>query len=283
MNLDGYLLFILIVMGVVLSIAVLWGILYLIYVLVLIRPGKRGEVDGELLCDYAHRGLHGTNVPENSLMAFELACRAGYGIELDVQLSSDGEVMVFHDYSLKRMTGVEQKLSELDAKSLCELRLSSSDQHIPTFREVLDLIDGRVPVLVELKGENFDTSICPKVAEILNEYKGKYCIESFNPLLVKQMRSLLPDAFCGLLYTNAVKEKGKLTFINFAVSVMMLNFLCRPRFIAYDERYRDASCVRLATKLYKPYKFVWTVRSQESLDRAHELEECPIFEYIVRK
>ena len=280
---DGYLIFMLVVMGLVLTGVILWAILYLIYVLVLVRPAKKGEIDPELLCDYAHRGLHGTNVPENSLKAFELACKAGLAIELDVQLSSDGEVMVFHDYSLKRMTGIEKNLSELDAKSLSRLRLSSYDEHIPTFREVLALIDGRVPVLVELKGENFDTALCPKVAEILNEYKGKYCIESFNPLLVRQMRRLMPDAVCGLLYTNAVKEKGKITFINVAVSLMMLNFLCKPRFIAYDERYRDASCVRLATKLYKAQKFVWTVRSQENLDLAHQLGECPIFEYIARK
>jgi glycerophosphoryl diester phosphodiesterase len=280
---DGYLIFMLVVMGLVLTGVILWAILYLIYVLVLVRPAKKGEIDPELLCDYTHRGLHGTNVPENSLKAFELACKAGLAIELDVQLSSDGEVMVFHDYSLKRMTGIDKNLCELDAKSLSQLRLSSYDEHIPTFREVLALIDGRVPVLVELKGENFDTALCPRVAEILNEYKGKYCIESFNPLLVRQMRRLMPDAVCGLLYTNAVKEKGKITFINVAVSLMMLNFLCKPRFIAYDERYRDASCVRLATKLYKAQKFVWTVRSQENLDLAHQLGECPIFEYIARK
>lgn len=264
------------------SLAALLALVFLVYLFIFVRPKGRAPRDSELLCDYAHRGLHGNGVPENSLEAFDLACRAGYGIELDVQLSSDGEVMVFHDYTLIRMTGVDKKLCELDAKSLCTLMLAETDQTIPTFREALNLIDGRVPVLVELKGENFDTSLCPKVAEILNGYKGKYCIESFNPLLVRQMKKLFPEAFCGLLYTNAVKEKGKASLINIAITLMALNFMCKPSFIAYNEIYRNSFFVKLTTRFYKTPKFVWTIKSRESLDTAHTLGECPIFEKIDR-
>lgn len=255
-------------------------ILLLLYLLLFVRPSGRQPADRSLICDYAHRGLHGNGVPENSLAAFELACKAGHGIELDVQLSRDGEVMVFHDYTLQRMTGVDKKLCDLDAAELLKPRLGGTEQRIPTFKEVLELVGGRVPLLVELKGENFDTSLCPKVAEILSEYKGSFCIESFNPLLVRQMRRLLPDAFCGLLYTNAIKEKGKVSVINVAVTLMALNFLCKPNFIAYDERFRESFFVRLTTRIYKTPKFVWTVRSRESLDKAHELGESPIFEGI---
>lgn len=255
-------------------------LLFLIYILVLIRPSGRAPEDKTLIGDYAHRGLHSDKVPENSLKAFELACRAGYGIELDVQLSRDGEVMVFHDYTLVRMTGVDKKLCELDASELSQLRLKGTEQRIPTFSEVMELVDGRVPILVELKGENFDTSLCPKVAELLSAYKGSYCIESFNPLLVKQMRKLFPDVFCGLLYTNAIKEKKKTSVINIAVTLMALNFLCKPNFIAFDEKYRDSFFVKVTTRFYKTPKFVWTIKSRESLDMAHRLGECPIFEKI---
>lgn len=258
----------------------LFLLLFIIYILVLIRPSGRAPSDKSLICDYAHRGLHSDTVPENSLEAFELACRAGHGIELDVQLSRDGEVMVFHDYTLVRMTGDERKLCELDAAELRELMLKGTEQRIPTFAEVLELIDGRVPILVELKGENFDTSLCPKVAELLSGYDGSFCIESFNPLLVKQMRELFPDVFCGLLYTNAVKEKKKASVINIAVTLMALNFLCKPNFIAFDEKYRKSFFVKVTTKFYRTPKFVWTVKSQESLDTAHKLGECPIFEGI---
>ena len=88
----------------------------MLYLALLIRPCKKKQIDPTLLCDYAHRGLHGNGIPENSLAAFELACQKGYGIELDVQLSRDGEVMVFHDYSLERMTGRKEKLCELETE-----------------------------------------------------------------------------------------------------------------------------------------------------------------------
>ena len=126
-------------------------LIFLLYILLFVRPRARRPENESLLSDYAHRGLHGRGVPENSLKAFELACREGKGIELDVQLSRDGEVMVFHDYTLVRMTGVDKKLCELDRSELCELALAESDQKIPTFSEVLALVGGRVPILVELK------------------------------------------------------------------------------------------------------------------------------------
>ena len=173
-------------------------LLSLVYLFVIIRPRAKKCENKALLCDYAHRGLHGETVPENSLLAFDLAAKEEYGIELDVQLSADGEVMVFHDYRLARMTGCEKKLCELTAAELSGLRLKGTDEKIPTFREVLALVDGRVPLLVELKGESTDTSLCPKVAELLREYGGAYCIESFNPLLLGKMRKQLPVFLCKL-------------------------------------------------------------------------------------
>lgn len=258
-------------------------IILLVYFLILIRPRAKAPEDKTLLCDYAHRGLHGNGVPENSLEAFDLACKSGYGIELDVQLSADGEVMVFHDYTLNRMTGVDKKVCELDAAELCGLRLSETEQTIPRFADVLKLVDGRVPILVELKGENTDTSLCPKVAEILKDYKGSYCIESFNPFLIGQMKKLLPDSYRGLLYTNALRDKKKVTAVNLIVTVMGLNLIGKPNFIAYNEDDRNTLPVKITTKMYKSPKFVWTVRSQESLDLAHTLGENPIFEKIDRE
>ncbi|MBQ8408516.1 MAG: glycerophosphodiester phosphodiesterase [Clostridia bacterium] len=263
----------------------LFLILALLYLLLFIRPAGKKPQDEALLCDYAHRGLHDGNtagLPENSLAAFELACREGYGIELDVQLSRDGEVMVFHDYTLIRMTGVDKKLCELSAEELRKLSLAGTDQTIPTFAEVLSLIDGRVPILVELKGENFDTSLCPKVAELLSAYKGSYCIESFNPLLIKDMKKYLPDSYRGLLYTNACRDKKKATVINVAVSLMLLNFLAKPNFIAFNRIDRSSLPVKLTTGLYRAPKFVWTVRSVQDLETAHKNGEHPIFENIPR-
>ena len=269
-----------ILLDITLSIVSLVLILIIIYLLVLVRPPKKTKPDKALICDYVHRGLHGNGAPENSLAAFEAACKAGYGIELDVQLSKDGVVMVFHDYSLLRMTGRDKKLSELDSNELSGLFLNGSDQTIPTFKQVLDLVDGRVPILVELKGEDLDTSLCTKVAEHLKDYNGAYCLESFNPLLIGNMKKQFPKAFCGLLYTNVCREKKKRSALNIALTAMALNFVAKPDFIAYNKLDRGSLPVRITTGLYGAPKVVWTVKTREELDIAHKNGELPIFENI---
>ena len=257
----------------------LFAIVSLLYLLLFVRPGKKWkkEHDG-LLCEYAHRGLHGNGVPENSLAAFSLACESGFGIELDVQLSSDGEVMVFHDATLVRMTGCEKKLCELSAEELQSLRLKDTDETIPTFRQVLKLVGGRVPLLIELKGESTKVDLCPKVASLLKDYEGPFCMESFNPLLVRGIRKCLPGIPCGQLYTNLCRDQKKRSLRNILLTSMALNFLARPHFIAYNQLDRNSFPVRLATEFYSAPKFVWTVRSEEELTRARSLEECAIFE-----
>ncbi len=273
----GPFIILLIILG---AIAALCLLNLLVYLLVLVRPrGKRPE-DPSLLGDYAHRGLHGNGVPENSLAAFALACEAGYGIELDVQLSRDGEIMVFHDYTLERMTGDPRKLSELSAAALGELHLAGTKETIPSLAQVLRLVDGRVPLLIELKGEDLNTALAPKLAAMLGDYSGPYCIESFNPLLLRDIQKHLPQAYCGLLYTNVVRDKKKASLINILLSAMALNVLCRPQFIAFNEADRHSLPVRLTTGLYHAPKFVWTVRSEASLNMAHQCGECPIFEHV---
>ena len=259
------------------ALAILVGLAYLF---VFVRPRGRAPEDKRLLCDYAHRGLHDERIPENSLAAFEAACRKGVGIELDVQLSSDGEVMVFHDYTLICMTGAEGNLCDRTVEELQKLSLWGTEQTIPTFSEVLALVNGRVPLLIELKGEDLNAELCPKVAELLKGYEGPYCIESFNPMLVRAMRKVLPNAYYGQLYTNVCKEKGKVTFLNVLLNLMAFNFLARPDFIAYNALCRDSIPVLLTTKLYTAGRFVWTVRDKTALQVAHDQGEHPIFEQI---
>ncbi len=262
--------------------AILGGLLLiaLLYLLVFIRPKAKQPADESLLCDYAHRGLHNDTIPENSLAAFERACERGCGIELDVQLSRDGVVMVFHDYTLARMTGAEGKLRGRDARELQALRLKDTDQTIPTLARALDLVDGRVPLLVELKGESLDTSLCEKAADLLRAYKGSYCIESFNPLLLRRMMRCLPDAYYGLLYTNTCRDKKKYSPLNLIVTAMLLNAVARPHFIAYNQLDRNSLPVKITTRLYHAPRFVWTVRSDGEYARARELGEYSIFENL---
>jgi len=248
----------------------------------LLRPVKKPkDTPSVLRCHYAHRGLHGGQVPENSLLAFRRAVEAGYGIELDVQLSADGEVMVFHDYTLDRMTGREGKLSDWPADELSEQKLKTAagemtEETIPTLKQVLEVVDGRVPLLVELKGESTDTSLCPAVDHILREYAGPYCIESFNPMLLAWYKKNQPKVYRGLLYTNVWKEK-KRTLLNGILSLMLLNPLASPHFIAYDRKYPRAAAVGCAVRLWKADSFTWTIRREEE---ARGITTYMIFENV---
>lgn len=248
-----------------------------VYLFVLVRPRARA-CDKALLCDYAHRGLHGEGVPENSLSAFARAIDAGCGIELDVQLSRDGTVVVFHDYTLVRMTGCDKKVNELTVSELKTLSLAGTEQTIPTFAEVLALVDGKIPLLVELKGETADVSLCLQTARLLSAYDGAYCIESFNPLLLHSMRKYLPNACCGQLYTNVCRDKNKTTPLHALLTAMALNVLSRPDFIAYNKQDRDALPVKIATRMFGAARFVWTIKGDAELACAHALGEHAILE-----
>ena len=153
--------------------------------LILIKPGaKRGVLEKFKGVKYAHRGLHSDTVPENSLAAFRLATEAGYGIELDVHTVKDGEVVVFHDATLTRMVGKDARLCDFTAEELSNMKLLGSEEKIPTFREVLELVGGRVPLIVELKQNAGETGIAKAAAELLRNYKGDFVVESFDPFTV---------------------------------------------------------------------------------------------------
>lgn len=267
-------------MIILVSVIAIIAILVLLYVFVLIRPCKKHQEAKVLNCHYAHRGLHSDTVPENSLLAFELAVKNGYGMELDLQLSKDGEVMVFHDYNTVRMTGVDKMVCDQTADELQSLKLKNTDQTIPTFRQVLSLVDGKTPLLIELKGQTVDKKLCPKVAEVLKNYKGEYCIESFNPLLLAETKKHIPHALRGQLYTNACRDRKKTTPINVLLTLMAFNFLAKPNFIAYNKKDKNTLPVKITTKMYGVRSFIWTTKTKEEFDSAKLNGTGVIFENI---
>ena len=136
--------------------------------LFLILPRIKDSADTELLrADYAHRGLWNEQIPENSLSAFARAVEAGYGIELDLRRTRDGRIVVFHDENLLRMCGVDARVRDLSLDELRQLRLKGSNETIPTFSEVLRLIGGRVPLMIEIKGERADEKLLRPASELL--------------------------------------------------------------------------------------------------------------------
>ena len=233
-----------------------------------------------ITCDYAHRGLFDNEggVPENSMAAFDKAVKGGYGIELDVQLTKDKEVVVFHDYDLKRACSVDAKVSELTLEELQTYGLFGTEYKIPTLADVLDLVEGRVPLLVELKGEDKNTAICHSASALLSLYDGAYSVESFNPLLLRWFKKNCPQVARGQLVTNLLKAKKSGFFLDFVLTHMLLNFLSRPDFIAADEKHLRNASVRICTSAFGARLFVFTVSKKEHFDIIRENGDHSIFE-----
>ena len=209
--------------------------------------------------NFAHRGLHSRDktVPENSLEAFELAARAGYGIELDVQLSRDGQVVVFHDDTLKRVCGVDKRVDEVDYAALRQLKLEGQNTGVPLFSEVLEVIRGRGPLLVELKTGRRNRELCEKTYALLETYRGDVCIESFNPFIVAWFRFHAPDLVRGQLAMPAAYYAGATHPAQaFLLSRCLFNAIARPQFIAYRIGRRPPA-VRFA-ELLGAMKVGWT-------------------------
>ncbi len=230
---------------------------------------------------YAHRGLHGDGVPENSIEAFRRAKRAGYGVELDVHLLADGNLAVFHDFTLDRMTEAKGYIEDLTTEQIKELHLSGTRHKIPTFEEVLALFEGQVPIIVELKCHKDNVSaLCETTCNILDGYHGVYCIESFDPRCVRWLRKNRPDLIRGQLTENYFKSKNaKIPFyLKFALVHQMLNFLTLPDFVAYRFSDRKTFSNVLVEKLWGAKSVAWTLRTPEEYALARQEGRIPIFE-----
>ena len=252
----------------------------LLLILFLLAPGltskkKNAPFYGQ---NIAHRGLYSKDqsTPENSLAAFNKAANAGYGMELDVQLSKDGKVVVFHDDTLNRVCEVNARVDSLDYEKLQDLRLCGTDERIPLFSQVLKTVDGRTPMIVELKSGPHNRELCEKTLALLKEYKGDFCVESFDPTIVAWFRFHAPRILRGQLSQPAKVYKMKKP-LGFILGNTLLNCIARPQFIAYMVGKKPLS-VRLCEAL-GAMKVCWT-----SHDKANEHNyDVVIFEHYLPK
>lgn len=265
----------------VLAVIVIIIVIAALYLLA-IRPNS-GRQEGmrpfQEVC-IAHRGLH-TNppVPENSLAAFRKAVDAGYGIELDVQLTTDDQLVVFHDETLERMCGDPRKLHELSYAELQQFRLMETEERIPLFRDVLKRIDGKVPLIVEIKSEGRYPRTTELTCAMLRDYPGLYCVESFHPMVLFQYARSNPETLRGQLSTDYRREDVRRPgWQRFLLTNLLLDFLSKPDFIAYDRQYPEQFSFRLCRRLYSPVCAAWTVKSREQLEKAKEVYSVFIFE-----
>ena len=229
---------------------------------------NRGGLEKYKGVRFAHRGLHGGGVPENSLSAFALAVEGGYGIELDVHTSKDGVAVVFHDGTLDRMVGKEGRVADFTAAELSEMRLLGSVEKIPTFAEVLKLVGGRVQLLVELKQDAGEVGVAKAAAELLRGYEGDFIVESFNPFTLAEFGKEMPDVRRGIL-SQKFTENPKYREFKYVLSQnLLLNVVCKPDFVALKHNHASFFPFRAVKALYKPISLAWTVRSQEEEDAA---------------
>jgi glycerophosphoryl diester phosphodiesterase len=259
-------------------IAILLGICIL-YV-AMINPGKKRNHPALSVKYYAHRGFHFIDgIPENSMTAFRKARDLGYGIELDIQMTKDHVIVVHHDYDLKRTCGVNHFIRDLEYEELCKYRLKGSDETIPKFCDVLREIDGRVPLLIELKMEDFNTELCRKAAKLLDAYPGVYCIESFHPYALYWFRKHRPQVIRGQLSEQFFKEKEwKNAPAYFVMKNLLTNFITKPDFIAYHYKYQNCLPLRICRKFYDIPIYGWTFRSKTEYEKHKESFYGFIFE-----
>ena len=223
---------------------------------------RRSRLAALIARPFAHRGLHGGRALENSRAAFEAAIAVGHGIELDVQVSRDGQAMVIHDYALERLTEGAGPVCGLVAAELEKIRLRSGTETIPTLRAVLAQIAGRAPLLIEVKSPGRRVAaLSGAVREALRGYEGPVAVMSFNPEIGRWFARNAPDVLRGLVVTEAGRRwRGGL-------ARRLALWRSRPEFLAYDIRDLPSRFAARARARGLPV-LTWTCRSDDDRARA---------------
>lgn len=228
----------------------------------------------------AHRGLHNSNeaVPENSLLAFEKAVQKNLPIELDVRILRDNTIVVFHDFTLYRLAGINKHLSNMSFSELHELNLYNTSQKIPTLKESLDYINGSVPILIEIKNEGRIKNLEPELLKILKQYKGDFAVQSFNPFSLMWFKENAPGILRGQLSSN-FKSLEAQSYKKLMLQYMFFNRLVKPDFISYDIASLPNRRVSGLRNKGVPV-LSWTIKNKDDLKRARLYSDNFIFENI---
>lgn len=240
------------------------------------RFSKRKELEKYKRYDYAHRGLHNKNYPENTLAAFENAKNHGYGIELDVQLTKDNIPVIAHDFHLLRSCGIDKQIDECTYEELQQYHVFNSEYTIPKFEDVLNCINHEVPLIIEIKQKGSNCQVCVEAQKLLDRYKSNYVVESFNPIAMNWYLKNRPNLIRGQLSYDYSKDEKMNKLLGWALSHSLLNFLSRPDFTAYDIQYLNEFTFNLLNKLI--CSVVWTVKDVETYNHLKEKHEIIIFE-----
>lgn len=228
----------------------------------------------------AHRGLYNNNekVPENSIIAFKKAIENNIPIELDVQITNDGKLIIFHDFNLLRMTGINKNVIDCSLEQIQKLNLLNTKYKIPTLIDTLKIIDNKVPILIEIKDNSLSKKLERHILKILRQYKGRYAIESFNPFVILWLRIHANEIYRGQLSSHFEDDKmPKLQ--KYLLKNMFMNFLTSPHFISYNIKNLPDKRVEKLRKKGK-YIFGWTIDSKEEYEKSKKYCDSIIFENL---
>jgi glycerophosphoryl diester phosphodiesterase len=231
----------------------------------------------------AHRGLHdGTSAIENTTSAFQAAIDGGYGIETDVQITSDGEAMVHHDFALGRLTLGSRQLAAMTAAGLKEVPFKATSDRMMTMGELCEFVGGRVPLLVELKSRfDGDLRLVKRAAEIVRSYSGPAALMSFDPKPIEALREMAPEIPRGIVAERYYKHSEWRDLS--ASQKRSLAFLLhvprsRPHFVAYHMKDLPSPGPWIARHFLRLPLLTWTVRSEDDRQRARSWANQMIFE-----
>lgn len=260
-------------------------LLIVLYFLAIMPSLKKNETVEKLgVTKFAHRGLHNgkKGVPENSMLAFKLAAENGFAMELDVHLTKDNQVVIMHDGTTDRLTGFNGYIPDMTADELRALHLDNTDETVPFLADLLAEIDGKVPLLIEIKTDKGNyKALCTECFKLLDTYKGDYVIESFDPRVLWWLRLNRPKVGRGQLATS---NCGVNPILDFGLKHLITNFLAKPHFIAYDENFvGKVLAPRLCTSFYKAKLYLWTIRQENNLYSYKEKGISSIFECFIPK
>lgn len=218
---------------------------------------------------FAHRGYHDSkrNIPENSILSFKRAINYGYGIELDVHLLKDENIVVFHDYNLKRMCGVGKRIEECTYRELLRYNLLNTKEKIPLLSDTLSIINGKVPVLIETKVIKYNGKLEEKLAKIIKSYKGKILVQSFNWRSVLWFKKHLPGVPRGILMTDVINNKT-ISISNMTLKTFIVDLILKTNFISQSINSFPNKYLELKRKRKKI--FAWTIRTKEEYEKGKE-------------
>ena len=225
----------------------------------------------------AHRGLFDREkIPENSMLAFDKALEKGYSIEIDVNMTQDGYIVVFHDNSLKRMTGIKNDITTMTLSEIKKLKLLGTENKIPTFEDVLLQVSGKVPILIEVKPNSKYKELMKKLINLLEKYNGKYSIQSFDPRIVYWLKKNTPHISRGQISSKNIREV-KSRILKILLGKMVFNIITKPNFISYQY-------LSINEKFYKKQKnkgrevIAWTLKNKEDYEKIRDNCDMVVFE-----